>query len=68
MAQVKITNHHYSPLKKENVGKESWEDCEIIRLNKSTAVVFVPRINKTITVKRWKIQENTKPMQNSKKS
>ena len=67
MPQVEFSNYHYSPLEKKNVGKPKLLECEIIKLNKSTAEVYVPKIGKTITVKRWKIQgddQNNQP-QNS---
>jgi len=58
MPKIILENYHYSPLKKKNVGKPTEEKCEIIKLNKSTAEVYVPRIGKTLTVKRWKILDD----------
>lgn len=60
MPKVQIQNYKYSPLKKENVGHPKIVDCEIVKLTKNTAEVYVPRIGKTLKIKRWKLLEDDK--------
>lgn len=58
MPKLKFENYHYSQLEKKNVGKPTWLECKIVKLNSTTAEVFVPKIGKNLIVKRWKLQED----------
>ncbi len=58
MPKLKFENYRYSLLEKKNVGTPTLVECKIIKLNKGTAEVYVPKIGKTLIVKRWKIQED----------